>query len=128
MKNICLGLLAIVGLASSLFAVPMEFDFKDPKGVNNATFKLDAPLEAINGSTAGISGSVKFDPADPGSISGKIVIDSKSLHVGNPEMNKHLLGPMWMDVAKYPEITFQTVSVKNVKSKDDATTAEVTGK
>ena len=35
--------------------LPMDFDFKDPKGVNNATFKLDAPLEAINGSATTVS-------------------------------------------------------------------------
>ena len=47
-------------------AVPHTFDFKDPKGVNNVVFKTDAPLESINGTATGISGSVTFDPDNPG--------------------------------------------------------------
>ena len=46
------------GLALGALAAPLTFDFKDPKGVNNAVFKLDAPLEAINGSANGILGKV----------------------------------------------------------------------
>ena len=57
-------LLAIVCLNTVALAAPQTFDFKDPKGVNNAVFKLDAVLEAINGSANGISGTVTFDPAD----------------------------------------------------------------
>ncbi len=130
MKNICLGLLAVAGLTSSLLAAPMEFDFKDPKGVNNATFKLDAPLEAINGSATGISGTVNYEPGRPATLSGKIVIEANSLHVGNPKMNEHLLSPMWMDVAKYPEITFETVSVESYTpmDKDGTTKTKVKGK
>lgn len=128
MKNICLALLTVASFSTSLLAAPMDFDFKDPKGVNNATFKLDAPLEAINGSATGITGTVKYDPADPTTISGKIVIDAKSLHVGNPKMNEHLDSAMWMDVEKYPEITFVTTAIKNAVTKDGVTTADVSGK
>ena len=41
-------LLTLTTLASAAWAAPQSFDFKDPKGVNNAVFKLDAPLEAIH--------------------------------------------------------------------------------
>jgi polyisoprenoid-binding protein YceI len=103
------------------------FDFKDPKGVNNAVFKLDAPLEAINGNATGISGKVNFDPADPAATRGKIVVASASLHVGNPMQLDHLRSEKWMDVAKYPEITFEARELKNVKTSGDTTTADVTG-
>ena len=49
-------LLALACLNGVALAEPQTFDFKDPKGVNNAVFKLDAPLEAINGNATGISG------------------------------------------------------------------------
>ena len=108
-------------------AAPLKFDFKDPKGVNNITFKLDAPLEAINGTATGISGSVEFDPADPGAVKGKLVVDTKSLHVGNPMMKEHLHSDKWLDVTKHPAITFTAESTANVKTSDTTTTADLTG-
>ena len=53
MKTKILALLTLASVISAATAAPQSFDFKDPKGVNNAVFKLDAPLEAINGSANG---------------------------------------------------------------------------
>lgn len=114
-------------IAAGAMAGPITFNFKDPKGVNNAVFKLDAPLEAINGSANGVSGTVIFDPEKPGATTGRIVIASASLHVPNPMMKEHLHGAQWMDVAKNPEIVFEAKELKNVKTAGDTTTADVTG-
>ena len=76
-KNL-IAVLALATFGSSVFAAPQTFDFKDPKGVNNAVFKLDAPLEAINGSANGVSGTVTFDAANPGATKGKIVVAANS--------------------------------------------------
>ena len=120
-------LLAVACMNGALLAAPQTFDFKDPKGVNNAVFKLDAPLEAINGNATGISGTVTFDPADPAATRGKIIVASSSLHVGNPMQQHHLLSDKWMDAAKYPEIAFEAKELNHVKSNGDTTTADVTG-
>jgi polyisoprenoid-binding protein YceI len=120
-------LLALVCSTSAVLAAPETFDFKDPKGINNAAFKLDAPLEAVTGNATGISGTVTFDPADPAATKGKIIVASSSLHVPNPMQQQHMLGDKWMDAAKYPEISFETQDLKNVKTSSDTTTAEVTG-
>lgn len=120
--------LATFLLSTALFAAPQSFDFKDPKGVNNAVFKLDAPLEAINGTASGISGRIAFDPANPAALAGKIVVEAKSLTVPNPLMQEHLQGAQWLDVARYPEITFEATRVANVKTAETTTTADLTGK
>ena len=120
-------LLLLLGLSTAAQAEPQSFDFKDPKGVNNVVFKLDAPLEAINGSATGISGTITFDPANPGEVKGKLTVEAKSLHVGNPVMLEHLQGSQWLDVAKFPTITFETESVANVKTTGNVTTADITG-
>ena len=120
-------LLTLTTLASAALAAPQSFDFKDPKGVNNAAFKLDAPLEAINGSANGISGTVTFDPSAPAATKGKIVVATASLHVPNPMMKEHLHGEQWLDVAKHQEITFEAKSLSNVKTTGDTTTADLTG-
>ena len=119
--------LTLTALTSAALAAHQSFDFKDPKGVNNAVFKLDAPLEAINGSANGISGTVTFDPANPAATKGKIVVAASSLHVPNPMMKEHLHGEQWLDVAKHQEITFEAKSLSNVKTTGDTATADVSG-
>jgi polyisoprenoid-binding protein YceI len=126
MKKLTL-LLALTSLNLAAWAAPETFDFKDPKGVNNVVFKTDAPLESINGTATGVSGSVDYDPADPGSLKGKIVVEAASLHVPNTTMQGHLQSDKWLDIAKFPDITFETISVSNVKKMGDHTMASVTG-
>src|SRR5689334_25426016 len=100
-------------------AAPETFNFKDPKGVNTALFKLVAPLEAISGSASGISGTVTFDPEKPASTQGKIVIASTSLTVPNPMQQQHLHSANWMDVAKHPEISFEAKQLSHVKTESN---------
>ncbi len=127
MKNTLLSLIGLTTLTTVVLAAPQTFDFKDPKGVNNAVFKLDAPLEAIQGSANGVSGTVTFDPANPALTKGKITVAATSLHVPNPMMKEHLHGAQWMDVANNPEITFEAKELKNVKTAGNSTTADAVG-
>ncbi len=127
MRKIVLCSLGLFCFSVAALAAPQEFDFKDPKGVNNVVFQLDAPLEAINGTATGVSGKITFDPQHPGELVGKIAVATSSLTVGNPTMKEHLHSDKWMDVAKFPAITFETLSVKNVATTDNSSTADVTG-
>ena len=120
-------ILAFVATAGIALAAPQTFDFKDPKGVNNAGFKLDAPLESINGSASGVSGTVTFDSENPGATTGKIVVTTASLMVPNSMQRGHMLSDKWLDAAKFPEISFEAKEFKNVKTDGDNTTADVTG-
>lgn len=120
--------LLATALVSAAYAAPRSFDFKDPKGVNNVQFSLDAPLESITGTATGISGTVVFDPAAPAATTGKIILAAKSLTVGNPIMVEHLHGANWLDVATYPEITFEAVKVANTRAKGPQILADLTGK
>jgi polyisoprenoid-binding protein YceI len=121
------SIIPLVSLATAVYAAPQSFDFKDPKGVNNAVFKLDAPLESINGSASGVTGTVSFDPENPAATTGKIIVAAESLTVPNPMQKEHLHGANWLDVTKYPEITFEAKSLANVKTSDNVTTADVSG-
>lgn len=125
MKNRSILAVIVSGLVASAHAA--TFDFKDPKGVNNAQFHLDAPLEAINGTANGVSGTVTVDPETFGDASGKIVIDASSLQVPNPMMNEHLHGEKWIDAAKYPEISFELKSLEDLKKDGPAATANAVG-
>jgi polyisoprenoid-binding protein YceI len=120
--SLMLSLPAIAALAQ-----PETFDFKDPKNVNNIIFRLDAPLEAVNGNASGISGTVTFDPQNPGATKGKIVVASASLTVPNAMQTTHMHGKMWLDVDNNPEITFEARELKNVKTDGAKTTADAAG-
>ena len=100
-------------------ATPETFDFKDPKNGNKIEFKLDAPMEKIAGTANGISGTVVFDPQDPGATRGKIVVATVSLTVPNGQQTSVMRGGQWLDVAKYPEITFEDKDLKNIKTDGD---------
>jgi polyisoprenoid-binding protein YceI len=112
----------IIALAASTLLVTATmadtFDFKDPKGVNNVAFSMDAPLEYIAGTANGISGTVDFDPAHPEKTSGTIVLDTATLMVANSMMRDHMLGGNWMDVANHPTITFKAHHLKDVSGAD----------
>ncbi|MEI7936974.1 MAG: YceI family protein [Verrucomicrobiota bacterium] len=127
MRNRLHIFLALASLNCAAYAAPQAFDFKDPKGVNNAAFKLDAPLEALAGNATGISGKVTFDPENPAATRGKIAVATASLHIGNSMQQQHMLSDKWMDAAKYPEISFEATDLKNVKTDGDTTTADVSG-
>lgn len=122
--------LAVALSASALaaHAAPRSFDFKDPKGVNNVQFKLDAPLESITGTATGIAGTVAFDAAAPGATSGRIVLDTASLAVGNPLMAEHLRSADWLDVAKHPAIVFEATKLANVRTQGTQILADASGR
>ena len=122
-----LALAAFTLAAAAVSAAPLTFDFKDPKGVNNVQFHLDAPLESISGQGTGITGTVNFDPAAPAATTGRIVLATTSLTVGNPTMAEHLHGEKWLDVAKYPEIVFEAKSLAHVVTTGGTTKADITG-
>lgn len=119
----------VLGLtAAGLQAAPQSFDFKDPKGVNNVRFQLDAPLESISGTSTGISGEVRFDPSAPENTSGRIVVDASTLTVGNPLMQQHLHSADWLNVAEHPSIIFEVLEVRDAHSTNGSIVAEVSGK
>ena len=121
--------LVLFAIATSTLAQaePLTFDFKDPKGVNNVVFKLDAPLESINGTASGISGTVTGDPDKLETITGRIVVAAETLHVPNPMMKEHMHGEKWLDTKANAEIVFDLKSVSNVKRDGNSGTADVSG-
>jgi polyisoprenoid-binding protein YceI len=121
-------LLGVVTIFFDVRAENLSFDFKDPRGVSNIAFSLDAPLESINGTAKGIAGTVLVDPDDLSTAEGKIVVATKSLVVPNPIMRMHLLSKDWLNARSNPEISFEIKKVGRVTKKGThASEAEVTG-
>ena len=123
-----LHIYAILCVASfSLQAEVKTYDFEDPKGINNVSFLLDAPLESISGNAKGVSGIVTFDSANPKAVSGTITIETASLTSTNNKLQEHMLGKGWLDASSHPTITFAAKSVSKVEGLKDGFKAQLTG-
>lgn len=127
MRTQWIAFFILPALALPALAGPETFDFKDPKNGNKIEFKLDAPAEKIAGTANDISGTVTFDPQNPGATRGKIAVATVSLTVPNAMQTSIMRGNLWLDAPRNPQITFEAKELKNVKTDGDKTTADVTG-
>lgn len=103
------------GLSVFASAAAIDFDLKDPKGVNTINFVLDSELEPIMGLASGISGKISFDPDDPKKTDGLVVIDAASLYTHNKGMTDTLHGPDWLNIKEHPEVKFNFKQIKEAK-------------
>ncbi len=125
--SIILATIALLAANTQLNAEAKSYDFKDPKGVNSISFLLDAPLESIAGNGKNVSGTVSFNPKAPEATSGTITLETASLTVTNDSMRKHMLSDGWLAAETFPEITFKSKSLKNVKQTETTYNADLVG-
>ncbi|HEY4369444.1 MAG TPA: YceI family protein [Steroidobacteraceae bacterium] len=61
----------------------------------------------------GLDAQLQFDPVNPTAAALSVTIDPRSLDLNNPPpgFKDTLLGPDWLDAAKYPQMTFRSTSV-----------------
>ncbi|MEC7235238.1 MAG: YceI family protein [Verrucomicrobiota bacterium] len=119
---------AILCAGSPLLKAEVKtYDFEDPKGINNVSFLLDAPLESISGNAKGVSGIVTFDSANPKAVSGSITVETASLTATNNKLQEHMLGKGWLDAARYPTITFVAKSISKIEEQKGGFKAQLTG-
>ncbi|WP_411550296.1 YceI family protein [Legionella maceachernii] len=65
------------------------------------------------------NGTVTLDKDNPQTSKVEVVIDLANVTTGIPELDKHLQGPLFFDVTKYPKATFVSKKV-NVLSENTA--------
>lgn len=71
----------------------------------------------VRGAFSGVQGTVVYDPADLNASSVDVTIDKNSLSTGDPNRDTHVKSADFLDVEKYPTITFK--SKKITKDGDD---------
>ena len=79
-------------------------------GKNMASFHLPDALEAIDGTTNDVTGSISADIENPDASSVEITVDLSSLDTGVALRNRHLR-ERYVETPKYPRATFKSVSV-----------------
>jgi len=100
------------------------FHVNDPTGRNAVTFKSEAPLEDIVGTTNQITGKIVFDPQHPEAGGyAELMVSSSALNTGIPLRDEHLRGADWLDAGKYPQITLKISKVENVREVQSSSTS-----
>lgn len=104
-----LCLAAVLPLAAGAQPAPapaqkQSFVVNDPYTRDSITFMLDAPLEAINGLSNKIKGSIVVEGTK---ASGKLAVPVNSIKTGNESRDEDLLNDKWLDAAKYPELVVE---------------------
>ena len=116
-RLLVLGVLALTSAAilpSAAFADPINF--KMLSNYSRATFKTDAPLETIVGTTAGsaITGSLSVDPAKPSTGVGTIKVDLTTLNSGVPKRDADMQEPRYLDTANEAN-KFAVFEIKSIE-------------
>ena len=113
MKKISLILLAaILTFTMSAYTIQAIINWKIDHEKALVKFKLMGHGAEVSGDFKGVKGEVKFDPNDLPNASIKCSIDASTVNTGLPPRDKHLQGQTWLDVESFPEILFQSTSIK----------------
>ncbi len=64
-------------------------------------------VTCVRGHFKNVHGTLDFDPGDPGSARVDVTIDAASLWSGESDRDAHLKSADFLDVARYPTITFR---------------------
>jgi polyisoprenoid-binding protein YceI len=86
-------------------------------------FQVRHLFSKVPGKFDDFSGQIQFDEADPEKSAVEVKIKASSVDTANEQRDKDLRSPNFFDIAKYPEITFKSKSVKKTGDK----TADITG-
>ena len=75
------------------------------------------------GEFRGASGTLNLDPKNPDASSVDVKVAADTVLVPSDKLREELVGPEWLDAAKYPDITFKSTKVVTT----GADTADVIG-
>src|SRR5574337_68622 len=80
----------------------------------------------VRGHFKNIHGAIEFDPAKPEKGSVEIEIDAAGLWSGEPDRDAHLRSSDFLDVEKYPKITFRSTKVAPTARTEYKVTGDLT--
>ena len=69
-------------------------------------------VNTVHGRFNDCNGQILYDDKDPSKSSVNVTIKSASINTDNAQRDTHLKSPDFLDVEKFPEITFQSKSIE----------------
>lgn len=82
----------------------------DPAHTRLGFVARHAMVTKVRGSFTKFSGTASGSGADPAHAKVDVTLEASSFTTGNADRDKHVLSPDFLDVAKYPKITFHSTS------------------
>lgn len=113
-----LSLLVLLTCAACpALAAAQPIAFKMLSNYSRATFKADAPLETIVGTTAGagVIGTLTVDPAKPQGARGTIRVNLDTLSSGVEKRDADMKGPKYLDTAAGDANRYAVFEIKSVE-------------
>jgi polyisoprenoid-binding protein YceI len=80
----------------------------------------------VRGEFSGVSGAVVYDPKDPANSKFEATIDATTIHTRDPQRDAHLKSADFLDVEKYPKITFVSTNITPVDEGEWKVTGNLT--
>jgi polyisoprenoid-binding protein YceI len=80
----------------------------------------------VRGGFSGVQGTVLIDTDNPSGSVIDAVIDATTLNTLDPDRDAHVKGPEFMDVEKYPTITFKSEKVERAGDGEAKVTGQLT--
>ena len=112
MSRVALGILVAVTMAVSAAAQAGSWRI-DPNH-SAAQFSVrHLGVSTVRGAFMKVSGSASYDPADPSKNSVDVTIDASSVDTRVQMRDNDLRSPNFLDVQKYPTITFKSKQSKS---------------
>lgn len=83
-------------------------------------------ISNVRGEFTKLSGSAVLNPTDQTKSSVEITIDAASINTREPQRDEHLRSPDFLDVAKYPTLTFRSKRVQPLGPEEFKVTGDLT--
>ena len=80
----------------------------------------------VRGQFKNVQGTLIFDPGDPAKSSVSVRIDTRKLWTGEPDRDAHLKSADFLDVERFPQITFEGNQVEVLGEEDYIVTGDLT--
>ncbi|WP_309399352.1 YceI family protein [Cerasicoccus maritimus] len=106
----------ITSLLTTLSVFAEQYTYKIDPNHSGVNFAVRHFVNDVNGSFGKFSGTVTVDTEDATKNSAKATINTASVDTNNDKRDSHLQKSDYFDVAKFPDMTFETT--KWVKSGD----------
>jgi polyisoprenoid-binding protein YceI len=84
----------------------------DPAHTSASVSARHMMLSTVRASLSGATGELDFDPARPEAARIRLAIPAASVNTGDEKRDGHLRSPDFLDVERFPEITFESTSVR----------------